>query len=797
MALPPDPRPSSRALRALAARTQLGVVRSIWALLAALAGVVFLLSIVGQKYPVRNWFALPMGEIVAWQILLNLGWVGTGLTVLRRFQPLSQPPLERLVVGVATGVVSFAFSLYLLGVLGLFRPAAAIGLVFGFVLAGLPELVRWVREYMATPPAPPAPTWLGRVLPSLALGLGVIGAAILYLGILPPDTINYDARWWHLSISEGYVREGRMIRFPGNWVNSYPHLASLLHTWDFLIMGSSAPALRLMMVLHTEFSLFVWTLVGVAATVRWLVEDEKIRGAWATYFLFPGIFIYDSNIGGAADHVMASFVLPIFLLTVRLPSTSSERGYLLWGAIAAGALLSKLHAMYVLVPLTLLLAWTTLRSRATLAAGARRLLRGGGFALLAFLIVTAPHFGTNLAYHSNPFYPLLQDWFTASHPTIPQAPMLVRELLMDWNWKPTGTLPRRIADSLALLFTFAFTPHYSFSQQVPVFGFAFTLALPLLFAVRGGRRLWIGAFASLGALFCWANTVRVDRNLQTFLPLLVATTAAILVRAWRVGTLARIGVGTLVLAQVVWAGDLWFQSSDRVAAAMTLIRSGFEGRAASRFAGVSSDYLALDRALPKDAVVLLHHSHPSLGINRPIFLDWVGFQGSIDYRQFANERSFYDRLRKLGITHVVYLPGEQAAPSRQEDVILHSLGLNYGGNKTRLGTFEFYKLPDVPPPERGSLQVLAIGLPGYADGLYDVTQLGVCQNLPPQYQNYPPPRLAALPSGFDALLETVDAVLIGDNRTLPGPAADKLARWFQSTAPYPGLSIFIRKLGPR
>lgn len=789
---PPHDLPSPTAARAARRWLGLGPTRSALALAIGIGSVVILAATVERTYPMRNWLAAKMAVILGWEVLLNLAWAGVGLRVSHYLYRAAIAPLERLVVGVATGVVCFAFSLYLLGVVGMLRPAAAVGLILAFLLVGLPGLRRWLADLQASSPPPAPRNFWDRALPALATGAGILAVGIIYLGILHPDTINYDARWWHLSISEGYARTGRLIRFPGNWVNSYPHLASVLHTWDFLVPGITEQATRQMMVLHTEFSLFVWTLVGVGAAVRFLTRDAHLRGTWAGFFLFPGIFVYDGNMGGSSDHVMASFVIPLFLVTARLHTVPGKGAWVLWGALVGGILMTKVQAVYVLVPMTAVVIWKALRTGPTWRLGVRHLLTHGAIALGAFLVVSAPHFGTNIGYHSNPFYPLFQDWFPRSHPTVPNAPTLVREILMDWSWKPQGTLPVRLKEALELLFTFAFRPHYSFTNGVPVFGFAFTLTLPFLLTIpfREARRLWLATFLSLGALFCWANTVRVDRNLQTFLPLLVVTTVAILVRAWRTGLLARIGVAVLVISQLTWAGDTWFGGG--IGSGIALIRSGADGHAETRFAGVSADYVALNRVLPKEAVVLLHHWHLSLGINRPIFTDWVGFQGSIDYHAFSNERQYYDRLRQLGITHVVHIPGEQASPSRQEDVIFNSLTLRYGGAKQRAGMFEYYELPRTPPPPRPPLKVLTIGTAQFADGQYEVTDLGNLFTLPPRLQHFPPPRIPAAQRGYAALADVSDAVLVGPNPPADPVLNDRLAQGFQRAAPYPGLTVYIR-----
>jgi hypothetical protein len=749
-----------------------------------------LLPFLDRFEPIRTWLAIPLGVILAWQVVVNLGWAGVGLVVTRRLLPVGLPPIERLCISAAVGVTGFAFGLYLLGALHLFKPAFAAGLALAFLAAGLPSLLRWWRQAAASDPFGELPKrWLGTAVAVF----GIFGIGMAYLGVLTPDAINYDSRWMHLSSAQDYAREGRLVAFPGDWQRMYPHLGSILHTWDFLVPGLSEPLTRWMMALHTEFSLFLWTLVGVGCAVRWLAAEKRVRGAWAAFFLFPGIFVYDGNMGGSQDHVAASFAMPLFMLSVRLTAQRSDAAFALWGIVGAGALLSKFQSLYFIGPMTVVLVWQMVRAGESFRLACRRILRVAGIILATVVVVTAPHFGKNIVFSGNPFYPLAQDWFTGSRPTVPDAPLLVRYLLTDWNCRPSGDAWNRFVQALGLTFSFAFKPHYAFMGNLPTFGFLFTLTLPMLLFVTGARRLWVGAMVSLMALFCWASTYLVDRNLQIILPLLVATTAAVLVRAWAVGRFARLGVIALVALQIIWGGDLWFAGSDRTTSSISLIRSTLDGRARSRFAGMSADYFALDRVLPKDAVVLVHHWHPQLGINRRTYLDWAGFQGLVDYRGFKNVRDFYDRLRALGVTHVVYLPGEQAGSSKQEDVILLSLALGYGQPRTRFGMFEMFPLPAAAPPSRPPLQVVTIGLEKYADGLYDISDLGTCRFLPVAYQHYPPPRLRPGAAGFDPLLASADAVMVGTGVPLDASVSAMLAREFQMAVPYPGLSVYIRR----
>jgi len=354
------------------------------------------------------------------------------------------------------------------------------------------------------------------------------------------------------------------------------------------------------------------------------------------------------------------------MLCVRLPAQRSDTAFALWGIVGAGALLSKFQTVYFIGPMILLLVWRLVRAEESFRLAWRRILCVAAIILATVVVVTAPHFVKNTVFHHNPVYPLAQDWFTGSRPTVPDAPLLVRYFLTDWNCKPMGDVWHRFASgSRADLY-------FRVQAALRVHGESADIRLSLhadaaAVAVcdRRRRRLWVGAIVSLMALFCWASTYLVDRNLQIILPLLVATTAAILVRAWAVGWLARLGVVALLALQIVWGGDLWFAGSDRMMNSISLIAAALTGVARVGFAECPptiSLWIVLCRRMQSCCCTTGTRSwNQSANL-----LGLAGFQGVVDYREFKNARDFYDRLRTLGVTHVVYLPGEQAACSNRK-----------------------------------------------------------------------------------------------------------------------------------
>ena len=135
----------------------------------------------------------------------------------------------------------------------------------------------------------------------------------------------------------------------------------------------------------------------------------------------------------------------------------------------------------------------------------------------------------------------------------------------------------RLAAGAKLAFTFSFVPHYSWVSGLPIFGSAFTLSLPLLLFLH----LFSATHAGSGSARCWRSPPSSPGRSPTgstgtsqgVTPALIAITAAILVRAWEVGWYARAGVAALVLVQIGWGGNIYFQGADRVSGAANLLGS--------------------------------------------------------------------------------------------------------------------------------------------------------------------------------------------------------------------------------
>lgn len=767
-------------------------LRALAVLALALWGTRYYARVLDRSYPVKDWLAWTLGKLWGYGLLFNVALVCLGFVIVHRLcRQRALPPLELLVMSAAAGAVGFSTAMSVLGWLGLYNGPAALALAAGCIAAGGPGLARHLvaaREGITREPVRP--------LVAAAWAFGAIGVLFVYLTLLSPDAMNYDATWCHLTVPQDYARHGRMVPFPGDYARNHPHLAGMLHTWGWIVPGLSQPE-RWMMALHTEFWLFLWTLGGVAAATRCMLGDTTERGTWAAFFLFPAIFVYDHNIGGAADHVLAFFAAPMLLAALRAARSMSAGSFALLAVVASGAILTKFQGGYLLLPIAIYLgvAWLRRLAGTPRAERPRDLWLGGPLAVPVLLaVLTAPHFGTNWVYYGNPFYPFGQETWKGSHPVVPGGAFLVEHVFKDWNWRPHGTPLENLKEAVKLAFEFSFEPHYSFTKYFPMFGSLFTLGLPLLPLVGRGRRIWPGALIGLGALVVWGLTFRVDRNLQGFAPILIATTGAILVRAWDLGWVARAGLVVLVGLQVIWGGDAVFYSGhDRLRGAVDLIRSGYEGRARVRLDGYRADYRALTQALPRDARVLLHNNHLSLGLDRDVILDWPAFQGLIGLDGVRSTRGLVELWRRHGLTHVVHVPGWRPAATKQDEVLFAELRFRAGDVK-RFGPLELFPVPAAGAGK--DLRVLALGLWGYRNGLYPVEAMTTHEGLPAHLLAWPAPAVPLAPAedAQTALLAQADVVLVGAGQVAPPAMQRELGTQFAAGISYrSGFTVFHRR----
>jgi hypothetical protein len=834
-----------RPLMATLARVgAMNIARGVAVLLAGLWGTRYLAKALEPTYPLKSWLAWTILAIVAYTALFALACVSIGrLALTKLFRVNDLPTLETGAMSFGLGVISFVLAMYVGGALHLFNGVFAIAMPVIMIAASAKSLRDYAREIAAEWAAPRRRAGYATPLAYAAIAAGIVCVAFVYLGSFTPDSINFDASWSHLPIAADYARAGKIIPFNADYTRSVPHLNSIVATWAFIVPSLSISA-RWMLALHLELAVFVGTLVGIAAMARWLLADpvdERPRGTWAAFFLFPAIFVYDCNIAGAADHYLALFAPLAFLGVVRVDGEFEWRRCALAGAFLAGALLTKYQAIYLIFGVGLIFAgrWIAAvirraRRKPSIDVGApsterssgtsdptdterspdrpsalpvsralvswKQLLLGPVAILGALLAISSPHFLKNLIFYGNPVYPFAQDIFK-SHPTVPNAAFLFEYLFKDYTYRLHGTTWQNIKTAAGLTLNFSVKPHYSFTKSVPNTGSLFTLTLPLILFLKRPKRLAWAGVAGMAALFLWAYTFQVDRHLQTFLPLLVACTAAVIVRAWEQGWLARIGLIPLVGLQILWGADaIAYNAGSRINGAFALIKAGYDGRRDDARMSFRQNFRDVGAALPPNAKVIEHRYRPNLGIDRDIYLDWAGSQGLFYYEDLPGPQATWKRYKDLGMTHIIHLPGHGPGMTKHEEILFQEFLYRYCPSKKRIGMFEVIEIPaSSPPPDHEEIAV-SIGANGYRDGLYHVMNMNAYEAMPGQFVKYPNAD-EALPAdgpGQRAMIERADAVILGASPKMDPEARAAIDRNFTQIVSYSrNFVLYLRRSSDR
>lgn len=785
--------------------------RSLGVAAIAVAGLVGFALVVHRHYPIQDWFAWRWLLLVGYTAAFQAACVAVGSRALPRvLGERKLPLLETWLAAMGLGVVAFVLAMYIVGALGLFVTPVALALPTIAVATGRRSLAALLRRTTAELSSRAQGSTLSRVGLAVGTAGGVLGVALIYGIGFSPDAISFDAQWYHLPIAQDYARHGRIVPFPGDYNRSFPHLASLVYTWGYLLPGLSMP-LKWMMALHLEFAMVVWKLVGIAALAQWMLGDHDRRGLWLGLFLFPAIFAFGNTVGGGAEHFLAFWAAPMLTSTARmLEDDFDPRHAALLGVFAGGATLTKYQAIYMVVACGSVIAarWIVLmlvhqRARARRTGPPTTPLRNLWLApiviIAATLLVAAPHFVKNLVFYANPLYPFAQDAL-GGNPSHPLAGELWRTMLGEEGNHPKAHGLARLPWTVQIVSTFSFVPHYTVGwvKDWPLFGSLFTLLAPCALLVRRSRRIWIGLWCGVVVLAIWGNTYLTDRYLNAAVPVFAAVTVALLVRVWELGRIARVAVAPLVVFQLIWSADAAMFSGEKLLkSTMEIWSSGWRGKAtdAQRFDQFAT-FRRITEATPTDARILLRGSRPSLGLDRDVWLDLQWGQAALFYQPIADARGLWELYRARGITHLVWKTDVQYSGTLQSSVLFAELVTACANERRRFGGFELMALCDEPPPSSSPLRVLVRKQAVYEDGLYYAEDLHAFGRHSPTEREYVPPRTAVDFRKSDQIrtaLRRSDVVLLGKSPGLPKPIDAELKAEFERFEALDTLEVWLRK----
>jgi len=270
------------------------------------------------------------------------------------------------------------------------------------------------------------------------------------------------------------------------------------------------------------------------------------------------------------------------------------------------------------------------------------------------------------------------------------------------------------------------------------------------------------------AILCWYWVHHQDRYLQGILPLMAASTAAMMILVWRLGIVARVALGCLVALQVVWGGDVYFFQTHSMAKSplkksIDLLSSGFEGNYDKRFS-VQWQWQAVGGQLPKRSRVVVHDENSHLGLEASAIMDRFPFEYGISYGLQKTPRDVYDLYRSLGATHIVWGPKSKGTDSLAGDIMFYDFVLRRAEGMGTFGGYRLAKMPDKAPSGAFNDTVAVFSCDGsYPTGLYPVSSLRV-PVYGPRQRDFPSQAPREMPEDWGQTLAGVAQIAATEDR---------------------------------
>lgn len=712
------------------------------------------------EYPIQRWLLLAVFGQIALALYWALSCLSGGLALIQLLRLGHLEPRLRCVIAFPLGVLAFGWFVFLTAAAGLLHAGFFWWGPLVFLLLGALQLRRLTRSLrrLRLPRFSPLETSL--------ICFGVLGLLWVYLPLLTPHNIQHDSRWYHLPIAQQYATSGGLGHFPEGWIlGSYPHFSSLLYTWALL--WPNGIVMRLGLCAHLEFMIFLATIASLPSLIRLLEPSLRSPATWACIFLFPGLLVYDSNLGTGADHIAALWA-PAALLVLLSPRGFREsQRMLLLGVFAGAAAFTKYSAFCLTLPVLaaggLRALGPVLQSSSRSWLSARRaslhLSLLGGFCVL----VTFPHWFSNWRLFGDPLFPILYKHLPSAlwHPQI-------EHYFTSWQaidfQRPSRDFAG-ILQALGTTFSLGFSVNeYGFHGDLPTFGFLFAGTLYLLVLSRPQRATLLTYGLSCLGIFVWYWINHRDRYLQTILPWLVAGSMVVLWRTWKAGLFGRIAVVSLVGAQLIAGAGIFFYRSHTMVPGnhplphvAQLIADGYDrNKRGQRFKPYSawnfSHWVELSKQLPEDAHVLIHEDRLWVGLTRPAVTDEATWQAGIAYSRMDNLQDIHQTFRKYGVTHVITggYHGEGDHGLRGYILFWNFLG-RYGEEMGNSGPLKLWKIQTEIPPADVTQDILLQTCAGPA-GIYSWSDLAALTTGSPLPAARPLPLGRFVPSSVDLIV---------------------------------------------
>ena len=625
---------------------------------------------------VNGFYALPpllahLLELLVLALLLLVA-TGTGLRLLRLLRVYQMLSLgERLLFSLALGLGALSLLMFAMGLMGVIDLPAGL-LVLSALAAGSYAPLREIWPHFG-PFAHAALRGL-RYPPNLFLALIILLAAGTSLIKVLAPVATQDDLMYHLALPRRYIETHSLAFYPDSTYSGFPQAMEMLYTWG-LLLGSD----RLSVLLA-----FSAGMLGPASAAlfakRYLNPNQD--GAWRTLpllcaALFLGMpltgFVLraaNTDLAQASFDFLALYTFVLFIARQSVPQVNRDKEQphtlLLLAGIFAGLSFSTKYygfAIAAFIGIALIATWLARRKQPALPS-----LQA---ALAAYLVplaaLSAPWLLRNAFATGNPVWPLAGDLFGGLYLSPAASPQSPEALL----GRAPGFSPLNLWTGLEYMWQAMTRGPLTIDNQAHNVSLGFLL-LPALFALpfvrwRAPVRWFVAAGLGYWLLWAFFFSRTSARYLSTFYLLcaLLGAYALVSLAARFRQPILRLLLGALIagllLLQVVQsATSLGYY----LPATFALDRSAEE-----QYLAAHTDDHPMMRYIaentPPEAVIYVWDGQPR-GYRLP--RSYVYARLVPLYTGFGSPPDQWrDRLRQLGITHVLTHARDRLAPGQPLD----------------------------------------------------------------------------------------------------------------------------------
>jgi hypothetical protein len=658
-------------------------------------------------------FGLPpmLAHLVELAVLLLLTLVALGvgarlLDLLRIAKHVSAG--ERALFGTALGYGVFGFSMLALGLVGLISlPSGLVLLAFlvalgsGPLLRELPILRQAIRGYMNYFRYPPVAV--------LAAIIGLSIAAALVKALAPVAT--QDDLMYHLALPERYIASGAVLFYPDSTYSLFPQLMEMLYTWG-LLLGSD----RLAVLFALGVSLLGPLAAGLYAH-RYLAQGRG--GSWlalgpltvALYLTVPlvGYVLRAAN----TDLAQASFdLLAMYAVWLSFSHRMGDRDgvkqtdrrhgaiacrFLLLAGLFSGLSFSTKYygfAAMLLLGVAALYIGYKLGSESGAQPVMSVVKAGAAFALGA-LLLAAPWLVRNTAEAGNPVWPLAGGLFGGSYTS--HQPELAPETLLG---RPPSLGIGSLWSGLTYIWSSATRPPLTIDAQRHDVNLGYLL-LPALLTLPFARLrapALLALYTCLGYWILWALLFSRTsaRYLSTFLLIAALLGAYGLVSLTLRSKWLTRATGIVVTLLLLWMTLFSVYRAAPHAGAVFALDQAAEEAYLRRYMADYRVMRYIGESVPANARLYIWDGQPrGYYVNREyIYARLVPL-----YSKFGQApEEWRERLRELGITHVLYhrravlAPGQRPGQDPFAGVSRSFIDRYFGPALIRVGSYTLHEL---------------------------------------------------------------------------------------------------------